>query len=87
MSSDVVLDATPQGGNAFLRAKGLWAPGGLVEPTSDGRSSAAGPRPACKPLPRGAHMRQRLSFLGFGKAAGGFARVRTTFGKSDRVGS
>ena len=32
-------------------------------------------------------MSQHLSFLDFGKAAGGQARVRTTFGKSDRVGS
>jgi hypothetical protein len=32
-------------------------------------------------------MRQHLSFLRFGKAAGGFARVRTTLGKTDRVGS
>ena len=70
-----------------MRAKGLRAPGGLVEPTSDGRSSAAGPRPVCKPPLRGVDMRQHLSFLSFGKAAGGFARVKTTLGKTDRVGS
>jgi len=28
MPSDVVQDATAQGGNACLCAKGLWAPGG-----------------------------------------------------------
>ena len=32
-------------------------------------------------------MSQHLSLLIYGKAAGGQARVRTTFGKSDRVGS
>jgi hypothetical protein len=32
-------------------------------------------------------MSQHLNLLAYGKAAGGQARVRTTFGKSDRVGS
>jgi len=32
-------------------------------------------------------MNQHLNLLVYGKAAGGQARVRTTFGKSDRVGS
>ena len=32
-------------------------------------------------------MNQHLSLLVYGKAARGQARVRTTFGKSDRVGS
>jgi hypothetical protein len=46
-----------------------------------------GPSPACKPSSRGVYVSQHLSFLGVGKAAGGHARVRTTLGKSDRVGS
>jgi len=32
-------------------------------------------------------MSQHLSFTGYGKAAGGYAKVRTGFGKSDRPGS
>ena len=32
-------------------------------------------------------MSQNLSFLGYGKAAGGYAKVRTGLGKSDRPGS
>jgi len=32
-------------------------------------------------------MSQHLSLLGFGKAAGGQAKVRTGLGKSDRPGS
>ncbi len=32
-------------------------------------------------------MSQHLSFLGYGKAEGGHAKVRTGLGKSDRPGS
>ncbi len=42
---------------------------------------------ACKPASRGVYVRQHFSFLGVGKAGGGQAGVRTTRGKSDRVGS
>ncbi len=53
-------------------AKGLWAPGGLVEPTSNGKSSLARPRPVGKPTLSGVYMNQHLSLFAFGKAAGGY---------------
>ena len=55
-----------------MRAKGLWAPGGLVEPTSNGMNSLARPRPDGKPTLSGVYMNQHLSLLAFGKAAGGY---------------
>ena len=51
------------------------------------RAIEYGPSPTCKPYLRGVDTCQRLSFLIYGKAVGGQARVRTGFGKSDRPGS
>jgi hypothetical protein len=44
-------------------------------------------RLACKPWSIGVNMSLHLSLIDSGKAAGGQAKVRTTLGKSDRVGS
>ena len=90
MPSDMTQDVMPQevtpvvGKGALgtwwaLAGPGLWA--------WISRAIKYGPSTACKPWTRGVYMSQHLNFLVYGKAAGGQARVRTTFGKSDRVGS
>jgi hypothetical protein len=71
MPSDVVRDATPPG---VTPRGGQRGSGHLVvwssQPVS-GMSLVARPRPACKRMSGGVDMRQHLSFLGVGKAAGG----------------
>jgi hypothetical protein len=90
MPSDEMRDATscevtPRAGKGALGTwRALAGPGlraGITATMKDG------PSPACKPLLGGVYVSQHLSFPGSGKAAGGHARVRTTLGKSDRVGS
>jgi len=74
MLSDVMLDVTPQevtpvAGKGTL---GIWR-----ALTGPGRSAGIhrviqdGPSPACKPWPIGVYMRQHLSLVDSGKAAGG----------------
>ena len=88
--SDEVRDATshevtPGAGKGALGTwRALAGPGlraGFYRAIKDG------PSPTGKPASRGVYVSQHLSFLGVGKAVGGQARVRTTLGKSDRVGS
>ena len=87
MLSDVMLDVTPQevtpaAGKGTLGAwRALTSPGRRVGIDNDG------PSPACKPKSIGVYMSRHLSFIDSGKAAGGQAKVRTTLGKSDCVGS
>jgi len=90
MLSDVMQDVTPQEVTPVCGRRGSGHLVGLGRFRTLSRISRAiklGSSPACKPQSRGVYMSQRLSFLDYGKAAGGQARVRTTFGKSDRVGS
>ena len=72
-----------------MRAKELWALGGPgpVLDAVPGQNRSLGPRLACKPWSIGVNMSLHLSLIDSGKAAGGQAKVRTTLGKSDRVGS
>ena len=88
--SDVVQDATAQEVTPFVRkgALGTWRAlassghrAGITVAIKDG------PSPKCKPYMRGAYVSRHLSFLLYGKAVGGQAKVRTGFGKSDRPGS
>ncbi len=89
MPSDEARDATlrevtPRAGKGALGTwRALAGPGlraGIPATIKDG------PSPACKPWSRGVYVSQRLSFLGYGKAAGGHARVRTGLVKTDRQG-
>jgi hypothetical protein len=88
--SDGVRDAascevTPRAGKGAL---GIWrALGGPGRSAGMNRAIKDGPSPACKLESGGVYVCQHLSFLDARKAAGGYARVRTTLGKSDRVGS
>jgi hypothetical protein len=71
MPSDVVRDATPPGVTPRGGQRGsghlvVW----LSQPVS-GMSLVARPSPACNLLSGGVDMRQHLSFLDSGKAAGG----------------
>ncbi len=88
--SDVVHDTTPQEVTPTCGQRSSGHLAGLGRPRTLSRVNRAikyGPSPACKPQSRGVYMSQHLSFTGYGKAAGGYAKVRTGFGKSDRPGS
>jgi hypothetical protein len=90
MLSDVMLDVTlqevtPAAGKGTLGTwRALTGPGRRV---GINRVIKDGPSPACKPWSIGVYMSRHLSFIDPGKAAGGQAKIRTTLGKSDRVGS
>ena len=90
MPSDVVLDATPPEVTPLSGQRGSGHLAGRGQPRTLNRDNCRHlkwPSPTCKPYMRGAYVSQHLSFLVYGKAVGGQAKVRTGLGKSDRPGS
>ena len=90
MLSEVVLDTALMTITPFIRQRGsghLAVPGRTWTPSQDHPILEARTNLSCKPRRNGAHVSRHLSFVRFGKADRGRAKVRTGFGKTDRPGS
>ena len=90
MLSDVVHRHDTVRGNTLSGQRGSGHLAGRGQPRTLSRDNChhfKWPGPTCKPYMRGAYVSQHLSFLVYGKAVGGQAKVRTGLGKSDRPGS